>query len=644
LQFPSDGKEAKAMHSQNQSSTPTSTFRTILLIIFITLVVAVIPARAQNAVPATARQAAAMPAFAHRLKPPATPQATGRPVASAHIQTHRGRPLDTGIAYENGPVNGQVDALTINFGFTVSDTIQVNGPVTGIQFWAWLEPGDTVTNVEVQIGGNGYFSNNLFDGVVTLTQSSCFTNNFGLNVCLVSGNFTGPTLSGNDWITLTNANTVEGQPVYWDENSGVGCLSPGCPSLAQENTLGTIPSEAFTLTGGASSTTVDCSHDPELQVIHDFTGGADGADPSGVVTDRAGNLYGTTPDGGTYGTGTAFKLVEGGSNWLLNTLYSFARGAATIGNPSTPFVGANGSLYGTVGGGIENCQGFLGPYCGQVINLTPPPTACGTVMCSWREKVLYQFTGGADAPGGVSASDQEGNLYGAGGGGAHGQGEIYELSPSSGGWTKTVLYNFTGGNDGEGPQSLILRSDGNLYGMAQGGVYGAGLIYQLVRSENGWTQNILYQTSGYLNGLYPFLVQDASGNLYFAQSTYRGNEQEFYVDGDIDELSFVNGGWNVNGVYSIAPTTYNSYVVIRDIASDPFGTVWTAAYAYTFESASPEDETLLFNTITNFGDPYIYLGDTFWAGGMTTDAQGNLYGATNCGAYYRGGVWKVSHN
>ena len=56
-------------------------------------------------------------------------------------------------------------------------------------FWAWVEPGDVVTSTEIQIGNHGYFSNNLFDGTVTLTQSNCFTNNFGFDVCAESGTF-----------------------------------------------------------------------------------------------------------------------------------------------------------------------------------------------------------------------------------------------------------------------------------------------------------------------------------------------------------------------------------------------------------------------------------------------------------------------
>jgi hypothetical protein len=167
--------------------------------------------------------------------------------------------------YDNGPVNGQVDAWTINAGFAVSDTIHCCmglgiGPqtsITGLDFWAWVEPGDTATSVEVQFSSVGYFGNELFDEVVSLTQSNCFSNNFGLDVCDEHASFTGLSLSGssNYFLTLSNATTADGNPLYWDENSGVGCTSPGCPSSAQENTLGTIPSEAFTLSGSVTTST-----------------------------------------------------------------------------------------------------------------------------------------------------------------------------------------------------------------------------------------------------------------------------------------------------------------------------------------------------------------------------------------------------
>jgi hypothetical protein len=163
--------------------------------------------------------------------------------------------------YDNGPVNGQMEAYAINESFATSDSFTVsngNGNIGGMDFWAWLEPGDTATSVEVQIG-NQPFGNNLMDMTVRLTQSNCFVNGFGFDVCQETSTFNGANLSnGNYWVTLGNAVTTGGNPVYWDENAGLGCQSPGCPSLAECNSCifkQYIPSEAFTLTAQGTTST-----------------------------------------------------------------------------------------------------------------------------------------------------------------------------------------------------------------------------------------------------------------------------------------------------------------------------------------------------------------------------------------------------
>jgi hypothetical protein len=177
-------------------------------------------------------------------------------------------PAAAGNVYDNGPVNGESDAWTINFGFSVTDSFTVangNGSIGGLNFYAWLFPGDTITSVEVQVG-NAQFGNNLMDMQVNLTQSSCFANNFGYNVCLESSTFNGPNLgNGNYWVTLQNANVPSGDPVYWDENSGIGCQSQGCPSQADCNSCITkqlIYSEAFTLTAQGTTTSTGTTPEP----------------------------------------------------------------------------------------------------------------------------------------------------------------------------------------------------------------------------------------------------------------------------------------------------------------------------------------------------------------------------------------------
>jgi hypothetical protein len=143
--------------------------------------------------------------------------------------------------YSNGPINGTTDAWTINFGFVVSDTFTTSGGVTaGLSFGAWLFPGDVLESAEVQITSAEFGGTTYTDQVVNFSQSGCSGNQYGFNVCTETSSF-GPVnlAAGTYWINLDNAVVNNGDPVYWDENSG--------PSSASENSVGTIPSEAFTL-------------------------------------------------------------------------------------------------------------------------------------------------------------------------------------------------------------------------------------------------------------------------------------------------------------------------------------------------------------------------------------------------------------
>ena len=168
-------------------------------------------------------------------------------------------PAAADVLYENGPINGQTDAWTINFGFLVSDTFTLtsNSTVNGVSFGAWLSPGDTLESVEVsftefEVGGTTYF-----DQVVNVTQSNCFANTYGFNVCTETGSFNGVDLApGTYWMQLQDGVVDNGDPVYWDENSGIGCHSEGCPSLASENSVGSIPQEAFSILGTNGNGTV----------------------------------------------------------------------------------------------------------------------------------------------------------------------------------------------------------------------------------------------------------------------------------------------------------------------------------------------------------------------------------------------------
>ena len=111
-------------------------------------------------------------------------------------------------------------------------------------------------------------------------------------------------------------------------------------------------------------------------VLHTFTGGADGANPIGVIRDAAGNLYGATVLGGAYNAGTIFKLDPDGNETVL---YTFTGGGDGFAPSGGVVADAAGNLYGVTGGGGRYGQGV-------VFVLRP----------DGKEEVLHHFTGGAD--------------------------------------------------------------------------------------------------------------------------------------------------------------------------------------------------------------------------------------------------------
>ena len=161
--------------------------------------------------------------------------------------------------YNNGPTNGTSDGWTINFGFAVSNsfTLGAQSNVPGLSFAAWVLPGDVLESAEVSITSSEFGGVSYFDQTVNFTQSGCVSNQYGYNVCTESGTFSGPYLNaGTYWLNLSNASVNTGDPIYWDENSG--------PSQASENSIGTIPSESFTLLGecSAGKNSPDCGPPP----------------------------------------------------------------------------------------------------------------------------------------------------------------------------------------------------------------------------------------------------------------------------------------------------------------------------------------------------------------------------------------------
>ncbi len=393
-------------------------------------------------------------------------------------------------------------------------------------------------------------------------------------------------------------------------------------------------------------------------VLHNFTAGADGANPfAGLTMDRAGNLYGTAAGGGTsendcydpagsISCGTVFKLSHHSSGWTFETLYAFS-GQPDGANPEAPLtIGPDGDLYGTTNlGGTGLCAPAGG--CGMVFKLSPPPTICASISCPWRETVVHSFN---QADGAYPQSpdlvfDPQGNIYGTtpvggSGGGPYcggivqGCGVIFELSTSGGSWIERVLWNFEGiENSYLFPYSgVTLDNAGNLYGTASaGGPAGFGVVYKFASG----VPSILYSFQGGSDGATPYggLIPDGTGGLYGTTSDLYGPAS----GGTAFDLTPSNGGWMLNTLYSFSGGEGPADTLLMDSAGNLYGTtVGAGAYGYgSVFKLSQSDGIWAYTSLHDFtggsDGAYPY-------GSVVLDANGNLYSTTSAGGSSGNGV------
>ena len=348
---------------------------------------------------------------------------------------------------------------------------------------------------------------------------------------------------------------------------------------------------------------------------------------------------------GPNGYGTVFKLMYRGNGWTLTPLYSFSGGDDGASPGARVIIGPDGSLYGTTGyGGVSGCGGN---GCGTVFNLRPPVNTSADVLGNWTETVLYRFAGGGNGalPVGDLVFDRSGNIYGTtASGGSSQQGTVYELTPSNGNWHESILWNFAGGSDGGQPAGgVIFNSAGNLYGTTQaGGAYGYGSVFQLSRTQSGWSQNTLYSFQNHTDGANPegALLFDPSGNLYgtTASNGPGGGGTVFKLTPQL------NGTWTLTVLYDLPGQAGGGPQA--SLAIDAGGNLYGTTYkdgAYRYGS--------VFRLLSSNGAwVYTDLHDfTFGSdgaelvGNVILDANANLYGtAIAAGAYGYGVIFEIT--
>jgi len=364
-----------------------------------------------------------------------------------------------------------------------------------------------------------------------------------------------------------------------------------------------------------------------FQLLHSFTFGVDGANPSSAlaVNGEGTVIYGTAQDGGSTNHGNVFRLVRTSQGWKGTVLHSFGQGTDGWYPDAAVIFDKKGNMYGTTSEG--------GPYgFGTVFEISPASDG------RWTEQILHAFSiYSEDTPEAPLIFDQQGNLYGTTLNGGIAFGTVFQMTPpqSPGGqWTENVIYNFTDTNDGAYPASgLLIDKQGNLYGTSYlAGIHDGGTVYELKRTTTGWEEITLYEFQSGGDGSHPSgpLTTDGKGNLYGTTDDSGAGRC-----GVVFKLAYSHGAWSESTLYSFncGPDGANPWGGVSfDRLGNLYGTTAQGGadgYGTVFRLSPNSDGTWSESVLYSFTNG---ADGGYPRQGVVPDWRGRLYGVATGGA------------
>lgn len=461
------------------------------------------------------------------------------------------------VTLPNGGANSIVASVTDSLGLTGSsaalvDTLPVAPTITGTR------AGQTTTSrapinpfTGVTIGDGNWAA--LDTLTITLSGAGGTLSGTGL-----SGSGTTYTLTGNAATITSELDALVFTPVAGTPNTNA--------------------TTSFKLSDGSSGYGVTPSYVTTPTAVASFNSTAtNGADPlAGLITDAAGDLFGTTQSGGANNDGVVFEVVRNGTSYN-STPVAIASFNGTIGTTPTGnlIMDSAGNLFGTTQYGGANNVGTIFEIAKTGASYSSTPTTL----------VSFNSSNGSN-PLGDLIMDAAGNLFGTTLTDSTNGGTVFEIVKSGGSYSSapTTIATFNGSNGRYPRNGLIMDAAGNLFGMtSSGGASNNGVVFEIAKSGSGYnnTPTVLASFSD-PGGDQPYgtLTLDAQGDL-FGTTYYGGTNSK----GQVFELA------KSGGTYSNKPTVLMSFngtngqypmaAPVMDGAGDLFGTTWGGgAYGY----------------------------------------------------------------